>query len=498
MFSNKYLYFFLLGALVINACFSDDDLLTDPGARIEFSLDTLRFDTVFTARGSATRILKVFNPNDQTIEIDRIYVNGGDNSSFRFNIDGIPGNEARKVQIKARDSLYIFGEVTVDPNQPISASPFVIEDQMFFDVNGETQRVQLEAWGQNANYVPFRDAEGQFLLQCRGEAVWDDDKPYVLFGILVVDNGCTLRIPAGAKIYVHGGLTRTEFEDPDNPGDTIRQFYNDGRLIVNSRGSLIIEGTQDNPVIIQGDRLEEEFSDISGQWFGIVMLGGSEARVDHAVVKNSILGIAVDSAAQLQITNSQIYNTSSNGLLGIRSTITAENCLFYNNGAGAVRTVYGGNYQFDYCTLGSYGVDADALSLSNALCLDDFCSTYRAFPMNARFTNCIISGSRRDELGLFPVPDEPFNYSFEHCALRLDELDDNEPFLNFKDDCVNCVYLENGDALFVDLDEGDYHLDTLSVVEEKAIPVSGIERDLDGQMRDATMPDIGCYEYVIE
>ena len=195
---------------------------------------------------------------------------------------------------------------------------------------------------------------------------------------------------------------------------------------------------------------------------------------------------------------SQIYNTSSNGLLGIRSSITAENCLFYNNGTGAIRTVYGGDYSFDYCTVASYGVDAEAMSLSNALCLDNLCTLYRAYPLNAQFRNCIVSGSRRDELGLYPVPEAAFDFSFDHCALRIDELDDNEPFLTFREDCESCVFLESGDALFVNLDENDYHLDTLSVVEEKAIPLSGIELDLDGEMRDDVIPDIGCYEYVVK
>ena len=275
---RNYLILLTIG-MTINACFSDDDIITSPDARIEFSLDTLRFDTVFTEQGSATRILKLYNPNNQTIEIERIYVGSGASSSFRFNIDGISGNEARNIQIKAKDSLYIFGEVTVDPDQPLSISPFVIEDQLLFDVNGETQSVLLEAWGQNANYIPSRfGGGGQVALVCNGEVVWDDPKPYVIFGIVVIDDGCTLRIPAGTKVYVHGGLQRTFVPDPENPNDSLRIFYNDGRIIVNSRGRLIVEGTQEEPVVIQGDLLEPEFSDITGQWFGIVMVGGSKGK----------------------------------------------------------------------------------------------------------------------------------------------------------------------------------------------------------------------------
>ena len=46
--------------------------------KLEFSLDTLRFDTVFTERGSATRILKVYNPNDESVRISRIALERGE------------------------------------------------------------------------------------------------------------------------------------------------------------------------------------------------------------------------------------------------------------------------------------------------------------------------------------------------------------------------------------------------------------------------------------
>ena len=39
---------------------------------------------------------------------------------FRLNVDGIPGSEALEVPVLARDSLYLFVEVTVDPDQPLS------------------------------------------------------------------------------------------------------------------------------------------------------------------------------------------------------------------------------------------------------------------------------------------------------------------------------------------------------------------------------------------
>ena len=68
----KLLYTIPLLALLIVSCRPDDNFITDPAAMLEFSKDTLTFDTVFTELGSATRILKVFNPHPQPVKINRI------------------------------------------------------------------------------------------------------------------------------------------------------------------------------------------------------------------------------------------------------------------------------------------------------------------------------------------------------------------------------------------------------------------------------------------
>ncbi len=494
------LYFSLCLALLAYACTPNDDFLTGSDVRLEFSTDTLTFDTVFTSIGSATRILKVYNTHSKSVKIDKILLPEGSQSFFRLNIDGIPTAEASDVEIAANDSLYIFGEVTVDPDQDFSISPFVIEEELLFMTNGNTQKVLLEAWGQNANYLPDRFSAGTVsILTCGfGEEVWDDPRPYVIFGILAIDE-CTLRIPAGTRIYVHGGLQGTFVSNPDDPMDSLRVYFNDGRLVIGPSARIITEGTVDNPVIIQGDRLEEDFDDVAGQWYGIILNPTSRDNAfNHTIIKNSSFGIAADSSAEVSIRNCQIYNTSSSGLIGIHATIRAENSLFFNNGAGAIQAVYGGDYDFTYCTMASYGVDASALSMSNALCLDQLCTEYRPFRLNTSFKNTIVFGSRNDEISFSKVPEANFTYSFDHCIVAVDELDDEGDFVDFFDHCNNCINASRSDALFEDVDEDNYHLDTLSVAEMQAMLIPTIQLDLAGEMRDGSEPDIGCYEYVVE
>lgn len=493
-----YRYLIVLSLIVITlfACRREENFITNSDAALKFSVDTLRFDTVFTTIGSATRFVKVYNTHSQPIQISKISVESGDDTFFRFNVDGIPTNVAEGVEIAANDSLYIFGEVTVDPDQDITASPFVIEDKLVFETNGNTQKVHLEAWGQNANYVTSRNNKGGIaLLSCDfGEVVWDDPKPYVIYGILVVDS-CNLVLPAGTDIYVHGGIART-VDEADN---TI--FYNDGILFFLQRGHIRTEGTLDEPVTFQADRLEEGFQDVAGQWAGIRISAGSKGnRMENTIIRSSIVGVRVDSAAELSIKNSQIFNTAGAGLLGLHGEIEAENCLIYNNGSNSVQLEYGGNYDFKYCTLASYGVDAAALRMSNVLCLDPFCQDFRINALNVNWKNSIIFGSRQDELDLFDVVGDQapgfFNYNFENCIVKIDELTDEERYANFFDFCNPCINGTSNDVLFLNVEEDDYHLDTLSIAEQQAMSILEIPMDLDGVARDAATPDIGCYEFV--
>jgi len=241
----RHLFYCAIILLIAFSCRKEPNFITDSSAQLEFSTDTLTFDTVFTTVGSATRILKLFNPHSQPIRISKIYIPNGDQSRFIINVDGIPTSSIEDVEIAANDSLYIFGEVTVDPDEDISISPFVINDEILIETNGNQQRVVLEAWGQNANYIPNRYANGGVaLLTCNlGDVTWDDPKPYVIYGVLVVDS-CTLNIPAGTNIYVHGGIARTESE----AGEI--SFYNDGIIFFQPRGTLNATGTFDEPVVI--------------------------------------------------------------------------------------------------------------------------------------------------------------------------------------------------------------------------------------------------------
>ena len=481
--------------LIIAASFSacqKERFTTNMADKVTFSTDTLRFDTVFTELGSATRILKIYNPHSKSIRISKIYLEKGSQSRFNLNVDGLPGDSHTDLEIAPKDSMYVFAEVTINPDLPLSASPFILDENLVMETDDNIQKVVLEAWGQNANYIPSRfSADSVSLFGCNGgEILWNDPRPYVIYGIVAFDD-CTVRIAAGAHIYVHGGLTR--YKENDVVG-----YYNDGIFAFTGNGKLIVEGTRENPVIFDSDRLEPEFDEEPGQWTGIWLQAGTQGnRIEHCIIRNSIIGVRVDSAADLTIKNSQIYNTASSGLVGVHATINAENCLFRDNVGFSIQLEYGGDYNFTYCTAASYGIDGEAVKLGNALCLDELCGNYVLYRMNAHFKNCIIFGSRTDQVNLFDREDNPLNftYQFENCIVRVKDLIKPTAWPDFLDHCQPCLNLGSNDTIFVDPNNDNYYLDTLhSRANGYAMPLLQINKDLEDRERDPMFPDIGCFE----
>lgn len=432
---------------------------------LEFTTDTVMFDTVFTTIGSTTHNFRVHNTNNKTIVISSISLAGGTSSKFRLNIDGEPGTFWNDVEIPAGDSIYVFVEVTID--QSSGTLPFIINDSIVFVTNGNTQDVKLVAWGQDAHF---------FNSNIICDMTWTNDKPYVIYNSILVDSLCTLTINEGVQVYTHS-----------NAG-----IFVDGTLSVN--------GTVDDPVIFQGDRLESYYDEIPGQWYGIFILRGSvNSVIEHAIIKNAFYGVSAGSfsnpdlnafdltnAPDVTIKQSIIQNMSYTGIFGFLSNIIVENTLVYNCVQHSAHLAFGGTYDFTHVTMvnmGASGVDHSEATLE----LGNFAeSTQGHFSadLNATFTNCIITGSLDDELVYDDDNYAQFNYLYEKCVLTT------------KLDVTGTGYvdiLKNVDSKFIDIQENDYHLQAASPCRNYGKTTSVIN-DLDDVIRDAS-PDLGAYEY---
>ncbi len=480
--------------LSINSCIKEN-FTTDPGNQPTFSTDTLSFDTVFTTIGSATLFFKVYNPHKDFLKISSIKIAGGTGSHYKINVDGIPGTELKNIEIRPEDSIYIFCEVKINPSDPLTISPFIIQDSIIFETNGVETSVLLFARGQNANYFPSKTNKGQVaLIDLQGQTLtWNDPKPYIVYGIVYIDNGI-LEINAGTRVYFFGGITKAK----DAQGNTF--FYNDGRLIIGKNASIHINGTKDNKVILQGVRLESQFKDVPGQWSGLFLDQESKNNfISYSEIKNNLIGISLDSLAQCDVRNCTFSGNSYYGINAYASDLHVSNCLFYSQGQSGINIQCGGNYVVEYCTVANFSNEDVACFVSNNFCANPpFCTQFNKSNLSAKFINCIFSGNSSDEFYIRKDPDAGiiFQLNVDHSLMRIKDLIKADQYPNFvMDYCTNCFLRQSLDSLFKDISKNNFRPDTLSFLEKKAIPIQNISIDLEGKSRDANTPDVGCYEY---
>jgi hypothetical protein len=445
------------------------DILTDPDAKLRFSADTVYFDTIFTTIGSTTKQLRIYNHYDQPLKISSIQLAGGQESVFRLNIDGIPENSASDIEIPPEDSIYVFVEVTLDPNN--ADSLLMIKDSIVFITNGNIQDVDLVAWGQDVHFI-----NGEIIQS----ETWINDKPYLVFNSMLVDTNEVLTIEEGVMVY----------------------FHRDSRLFV--AGTLIVNGTRDNPVTFQGDRLEQLYKDFPGQWDGLWLLPGShDNKINFAVIKNGIIGIESDTLANitaptLDISNSIIINMSAVGILGLGTTIKASNCVIGNCGQFALALLIGGSYEFYHCTIANYwgsftSRSTPAVALNNYY--EDINGDYQIRPIEkAIFGNCIIYGFRDSEFEIDSFPNTVINYELNHCVTKIDP----EKF-NLNDKTHFNTIFNYEDPKFISYETDDYQLDTLSSAKDRGLMDYALIYSFDlleiNRLDDAG-PDIGAYERV--
>jgi len=472
-FSFKGVLLLLFVGLWVTAC-QPDDFTDNPDAVLGFSADTLTFDTVFTTVGSTTGFFKIYNTERKALKISSIQLGGGENSMFRINVNGTPGSTATDVEIGGNDSLYVFVEVTVDPNQ--EDLPFLVTDSIMFNTNGNEQQIKLVAYGQNAHYFNDQAVEGI--------EVFENDRPYLVYNRLRVNPNSTLTLKEGVRFFMHPGAC------------------------IEVQGTLNLEGELDSMIVFEGDRLEDYFDDLPAQWNGIYVARGGVVNMNYTHINESTDGvflgflpkkdtieIQAGNPPQLNIQNSIISNCLSRNILGLRSVVQATNCQFTNSSLYNIELALGGLYDFQHCTIVNYGGGAIShrdpiLRMANYAALGG--TLFSGDDLTVEYKNCIIHGSEDEEIFFDILSEEdgglPINYTFNHCLLKT-EIDTagNNAY-------VNCILNPaSSDTLFVDRFEEDFHLNNEAPAINAGI-LSTISTDFDGIPRDGE-PDLGCYEF---
>ncbi len=484
MFDSQYilkraLLLVIVAALVFSSC-RKDIISNDPGIKLEFSNDSIIFDTVFTTIGSATHTLMVYNPSASKIKISQVFIEQGQSSPFRLNLDGEPLYNLKDIELAGGDSLFLFARVTIDPDN--STNPFVVEDNIHFVTNGNEQKVKLIAWGQNARYIVADTHTPGFpdykIVADSLETVhWTPELPYVVYGYAVIDSYGQLIIDPGTRIYFH-----------QNSG-----------LWAYSDGTLKVMGTLENPVSFSGDRLEQEYADLPGQWDRIWLMDGRpgfDHEFHNAVIRNGFIGIQAESflkATQnnLILDNVKIENMDGMGLFTRLFAVAGSNMLIDNCGGYCMALTGGGAYDFRHITLAGYWPysvrNTPALYINNYLI--DTSNNPVPLAMDFNLGNSIVYGYNQNEFEADMVEGADSLYLLQYCILKT--VQNTEIQDNFRH------IIKNEDPLFRNPDSADYHLDTLSpAIGEGDLNIAApIPFDLDGVNR-LPKPDLGAYQFV--
>lgn len=447
---------------IFSSCQDGDDFSDDKSLILSFSSDTIRFDTVFTTIGSATRQFKIYNKNSRSLVIGSIELMNPAKSGFRMNIDGEKGTKLSNVEILKKDSLFGFIEVTVNPTN--NENPLLIRDSIRFETNGNIQYLQLEAVGQDV-YI----WKGGRITQ---DSVITGKKPLLVYDSIVIDKGVTATMAEGTKVFLRNNAS------------------------IRIHGTLIASGTIEKPVIFRGDRFDKieadiPYDNVPGQWDGVYFYSESyNNQLENINIRNATKGITFY-ASDIQykkatLLNVIVQNTLEYGISATNSNIDGGNCLLVNS-KGAVLNLNGGKYSFLHCTIANYfrwsARTVESLVISNS----------KEMPLvQCDFMNSIVYGSLNREFLMNRNADAVYNHQFINCLIKGTEISDS----HFE----NIIW--NKDPLFKDLNtEGIYsynfELQESSPAIDKADKTYSMSLpfDLRGKSRQDS-PDIGCYERV--
>lgn len=388
---------------------------------------------------------------------------GGAASPYKININGMAAQQATNIEIAAEDSIYIFVTVKIDPN--LNNLPFIVSDSIQIQYNGNTKFVQLQAYGQNANFL-----RGSII---ETNTTWNNRLPYVILDRLQIDTNVTLTLQSGCKVYCHANAP----------------------ILVD--GTLITNGTKDEPVVFAGDRLDEDYKDLPASWPGIYFRETSKNNeLNFTTVKNAYQAVVAENPSgntspKVTLHQCIIDNAYDAGVLCVNSSLFADNSLITNCGSN-INIILGGAYNFTNCTIASYSTFIS--HRYPVLSATDFASINGSdvvLPLQAIFTNCIFWGEEgfvENEVSVTQKVAGANTVSFNNCLYRANTNPVNVTI-------SNCLKNENPAFDSVDVSKRifDFHLNINPSPAVDAGISNIFTKDLDNNNRIAPF-DIGCYE----
>ncbi len=306
---------------------------------------------------------------------------------------------------------------------------------------------------------------------------WTSEKPYVIYGYAVIDSYGQLVIEEGTNVY----------------------FHKESGLWAYADGVLKVYGTQENQVHFGGDRLEEFYSDVPGQWDRIWLMEGrtgEDHEIRNAVIENGFIGLQAESFLRttenkLVLENVIIQNMTGIGIFSRLFAIQGANTVVANCGGYCMAFTGGGAYDFKHSTIANYWPYAvrntPAVFINNYLV--DTLDQAIPIALNFQLGNSIIYGYNKNEFEADVVSGADSVYYLTNCIVKTELNTGNSDHYN--------QILKNEDPLFLDFQQNDYRIDTLSPAidyGDRDIAAT-VPWDILGNQR-TNRPDLGAYQFM--
>lgn len=476
--------------LLAAACSDYESFSDNPGFRLEFSQDTIAFDTLISTIPSSTKTLYAFNNNGNGMRITTIQLEGGAKSLFRVNVDGryLADGIWHDFEVLKHDSLVIRIEMT--PPEVGTTEPLYFQDKLHFLLENGAQQTVVLSGGSIDAYIQ------------RGGLIIDEDmslltdKAYVIYDSLVVNPGVTLTLTEGTRLMFHD------------------------KAALHVYGRLLVEGTLEKPVVLRGDRMDHMFDyllydNTPSRWEGVIIHHGSFGNVlTYCDLHSSLFGIICEDTEEVKPdeTNPSVtldccilHNIGGDGLQ-FNNCVSKVTNTQISNTLGHTVNLNGGIHDFVYCTLAQFypfvANRGDGLHLVSSADGDEYGLLRRA-----HFINCVITGYGEDVIMGENIPqDGSCDYLLHHCFLNTPPVDDEEHF-------VGCIFdrdkkkneeeklvrqdnfvLFDTENFFYDFTPKDSSM-IRSLADPNYIGLPQFDRLGVSRLADDG-PDAGCYEFV--
>ncbi|SMD34396.1 hypothetical protein SAMN04488029_1983 [Reichenbachiella faecimaris] len=438
---------------------SVEELSTDNALQLSYSTDTVTFDTLFSSVGSITKRFKIYNTHDKAIKLNQLSLGSREVSSYSITVNGVKGKSFQDETIFGEDSLLVLVEVLIDPNN--QDLPFLVKDSVVVTYNDRSENIKLVSWGQDAIFI------NNEAIPC--DAIWTKDRPYVIYDSAWVESGCQLTVEAGTKIYI------------------------DNDAFFTIAGTLHLQGTAEEKILIANTRLDPKYEVAPGQWGSLFFFPGSTGNmIDHSIIKNGTNGVllAVDlnsgNGAELLINNTSIQHMSESGIAAFAGNVTAQNLEIFNCQNQLIAGLGGGSYSLNHCTFSNtpneFTREGASVGFTNYLEFSN--GSQFANDLSIEITNSIIWGREEEELAIDLSANTATDVQIENNIIKSEQ----DAWVELG----NFISQEENYPGFYSPNLFNYQIDSLSNARDKASTTS-ITHDLLGTLRDA-MPDIGAYE----